>query len=68
MPLRTIATVVADVAFAHALLAFTVVVTLVFAGGVLAEPPGPPWGEESSVCCVVCVVCGVWVCEEERVW
>ena len=41
MPLGTITAVVPNVAFAHALFAFTVVVTFVFTGGVLAETSGP---------------------------
>jgi hypothetical protein len=39
--LGTITAVVPNVAFAHALFAFTVVVTFVFTGGVLAETSGP---------------------------
>jgi len=41
VPLGTITAVVPNVAFAHALFAFTVVVTFVFTGGVLAETSGP---------------------------
>jgi hypothetical protein len=39
--LGTITAMVPNVAFAHALFAFTVVVTFVFTGGVLAETSGP---------------------------